>query len=139
MRDDQDLSEIRSIIARHKAWDLIFMIVGVFVLMIAVPTVATERASAEFVFTHFNTDNGAGIPEAIRHKICTPFFTTKEPGKGTGQGLAIAHSIVASHGGRLWFESTVGVGTTFLVRLPIGAPAPDATAAVAPAVPITRS
>jgi PAS domain S-box-containing protein len=66
-------------------------------------------------------DTGAGIPEAIRQRVFEPFFTTKEVGKGTGQGLAIARSIVVSkHGGTLMFESEVGKGTTFTIRLPIG-------------------
>jgi len=67
------------------------------------------------------SDTGAGIPEDIRARIFTPFFTTKEVGKGTGQGLAIAHSvIVKKHQGTLHFESEIGVGTTFVVRLPLG-------------------
>ncbi len=65
-------------------------------------------------------DSGAGIPEAIRQRIFDPFFTTKEVGKGTGQGLAIARSvIVTKHGGTLTFDSEVGKGTTFTIRLPI--------------------
>jgi PAS domain S-box-containing protein len=66
-------------------------------------------------------DTGSGIPEAIRARIFDPFFTTKEVGKGSGQGLAIARSIVATkHHGSLTFESEVGKGTTFTIRLPIG-------------------
>lgn len=66
-------------------------------------------------------DTGHGIPENIRHKIFTPFFTTKESGRGTGQGLAIARSVVVNkHGGTLTFTSEVGKGTTFYVRLPLG-------------------
>jgi signal transduction histidine kinase len=65
-------------------------------------------------------DTGPGIPEAIRHRVFEPFFTTKAVGKGTGQGLAIARSIVVTkHGGSLSFESEVGKGTTFTIRLPI--------------------
>jgi PAS domain S-box-containing protein len=65
-------------------------------------------------------DTGSGIPESIRHRIFDPFFTTKEVGRGTGQGLALARSIVVDkHGGTLTFESEVGRGTTFRVRLPI--------------------
>jgi PAS domain S-box-containing protein len=65
-------------------------------------------------------DTGAGIPESVRDKIFDPFFTTKEVGKGTGQGLAIARSVVVDkHRGTLSFESEPGVGTTFLIRLPI--------------------
>ena len=52
-----------------------------------------------------------------------PFFTTKEVGKGTGQGLAITHNIVVTkHGGAIDFESEPGKGTTFVVRVPFGAP-----------------
>jgi PAS domain S-box-containing protein len=64
-------------------------------------------------------DTGAGIPASIRERIFDPFFTTKQVGRGTGQGLAIARSVVARHKGTLTFESEVGKGTTFCVRLPI--------------------
>ena len=67
------------------------------------------------------SDTGCGIPEANRSKVFDPFFTTKEVGRGTGQGLAIARSVVVDrHKGALTFESEVGKGTTFYVRLPIG-------------------
>ena len=67
-------------------------------------------------------DTGTGIPEEIRRKIFDPFFTTKGVGKGTGQGLAIAHSVtVDKHGGVIEVESEVGKGTTFIIRLPINA------------------
>jgi PAS domain S-box-containing protein len=66
------------------------------------------------------SDSGGGIPEAIRNKIFDPFFTTKEVGKGTGQGLALARAIVVDrHGGTLTFDTEVGKGTTFYVRLPL--------------------
>ncbi len=64
-------------------------------------------------------DNGCGIPADIQPRIYDPFFTTKPIGKGTGQGLAIAHSIVVDrHAGSISFETIPGQGTTFLVRLP---------------------
>ncbi|MFN8546231.1 MAG: ATP-binding protein [Candidatus Binatia bacterium] len=67
------------------------------------------------------SDTGGGIPEGIRDKIFEPFFTTKEVGRGTGQGLALARAIVVEkHGGTLTFESTLGHGTTFFIRLPVG-------------------
>jgi PAS domain S-box-containing protein len=71
-------------------------------------------------------DTGAGIPLEIQSRVFEPFFTTKEVGKGTGQGLALAHvAIVKRHQGQLSFESKVGQGTTFFVRLPlqVGSPA----------------
>jgi len=65
------------------------------------------------------SDTGAGIPASIRDRIFDPFFTTKPVGRGTGQGLAIAHAIVVEkHGGRLRFETEVGKGTTFIIELP---------------------
>jgi len=65
-------------------------------------------------------DNGPGIPENIRHRIFEPFFTTKPIGKGTGQGLAIARSvIVEKHHGEFTFDTEPGKGTCFKVRLPI--------------------
>ncbi|MEP7048936.1 MAG: PAS domain-containing sensor histidine kinase [Pseudomonadota bacterium] len=65
-------------------------------------------------------DNGAGIPEAIQHKIFDQFFTTKPVGKGTGQGLSLARSIVVdAHGGTLSFTTEPGRGTAFTIRLPV--------------------
>jgi PAS domain S-box-containing protein len=66
------------------------------------------------------SDTGHGIPEEVQHRIFDLFFTTKEPGRGTGQGLAIAHSvIVEKHNGVINFETEKGKGTTFVIRLPI--------------------
>jgi signal transduction histidine kinase len=65
-------------------------------------------------------DTGTGIPDHVRDKVFDPFFTTKEVGKGTGQGLMLAHAVVVKkHGGRIWFDSELGKGTTFFIRLPI--------------------
>ena len=69
-------------------------------------------------------DTGTGIPESFRDNVFNHFFTTKEVGKGTGQGLTIARSIVVEkHGGTLTFETEVGRGTSFIIRLPIADPA----------------
>jgi PAS domain S-box-containing protein len=66
------------------------------------------------------SDNGCGVPPENLSKLYDPFFTTKEVGRGTGQGLAISHSIVVDkHGGEISVASEVGVGTQFTVRLPI--------------------
>ncbi len=65
-------------------------------------------------------DTGTGVPLGVRGKIFDPFFTTKEVGKGSGQGLALARAIVVEkHGGTLTFETEMGQGTTFCVRLPM--------------------
>lgn len=66
-------------------------------------------------------DTGTGIPADIADRVFEPFFTTKEVGVGTGQGLALAYSLVTDrHGGSITFVSEEGVGTTFTVRLPVG-------------------
>jgi|GEM_PF-698819 len=66
------------------------------------------------------SDTGTGIPESIRPRIFEPFFTTKGIGKGTGQGLAMVYgAIVKRHNGTVAFESKVGEGTTFVIRIPI--------------------
>jgi signal transduction histidine kinase len=81
------------------------------------------RVEGEWVEVRI-TDTGTGIPEPARDKIFDPFFTSKEVGKGTGQGLAMAHDvIVKKHGGRLTFETEVGTGTTFIIQLPYQATA----------------
>ncbi|HNX95673.1 MAG TPA: ATP-binding protein, partial [Holophaga sp.] len=66
-------------------------------------------------------DTGPGIPDAIRPHIFDPFFTTKPVGKGTGQGLAIVHSVVVEkHGGSIEVQTEPGRGTKFILRLPMG-------------------
>ena len=76
------------------------------------------RAEADSVLVDIS-DTGCGIPEEIRNRVFDPFFTTKPVGKGTGLGLTISYDIVRKHGGTLTFESTVGKGTTFRIRLPL--------------------
>ncbi len=64
-------------------------------------------------------DNGKGISQAEAKHIFEPFYTTKGPGKGTGLGLATCHRIIEQHGGEISVASSLGEGTTFIVRLPI--------------------
>jgi two-component system NtrC family sensor kinase len=64
------------------------------------------------------SDQGRGILPEARDKVFQPFFTTKSIGRGTGLGLPIAYGIVKMHGGRIWFESELGRGTTFFIELP---------------------
>lgn len=90
----------------------------------AVPYEPTVTVSTRKAGSHIEirvSDNGTGIPEAIRKKIFQPFFTTKPTGQGTGLGLSLSYDIVTKgHGGELLLESTEGAGTEFVVRLPVG-------------------
>ncbi|MGB0523741.1 MAG: two-component regulator propeller domain-containing protein [Flammeovirgaceae bacterium] len=65
------------------------------------------------------SDTGKGIPEQDRDQIFEPFFTTKPTGEGTGLGLSIVQQIIEKHNGTITFESEVGKGTTFIVKLPM--------------------
>jgi PAS domain S-box-containing protein len=76
-------------------------------------------ASADDTYAFIRvSDTGTGITDEAKPKVFDPFFTTKEVGKGTGQGLAMAYNcIVEKHKGSIDFESELGVGTTFTIRL----------------------
>ncbi|TVP44969.1 MAG: hypothetical protein EA341_15820 [Mongoliibacter sp.] len=65
------------------------------------------------------SDNGPGIPEAIRDKIFQPFFTTKPAGQGTGLGLSLSYDIIKAHGGEISVESSEGKGTEFIIQIPL--------------------
>lgn len=81
-------------------------------------TVSTRRQNEQVVEIRVS-DNGTGIPEAVRSKIFQPFFTTKPAGEGTGLGLSLSYDIVTKgHGGTLTVESKEGEGTEFLIILP---------------------
>ena len=79
--------------------------------------ITTSQSTENFLISV--RDTGAGIPEDIRSKIFDPFFTTKPVGQGTGLGLAISYGIMQDHGGSIEVESEVGVGTEFIVKIPL--------------------
>ncbi|MEO6600363.1 MAG: ATP-binding protein, partial [Polyangiaceae bacterium] len=82
-------------------------------------SITTERVGNEAEIQV--RDSGAGIPARVLARIYDPFFTTKPVGKGTGQGLAIARSVVVDkHGGTIRVETQPGLGTCFFIRLPLG-------------------
>ena len=78
----------------------------------------TTKLAGDFVRTSF-TDDGPGISEENMKHLFTPFYTTKEVGKGTGLGLSICHGIITEHGGKIYAESELGKGATFIVELPV--------------------
>ncbi len=81
-------------------------------------TITTERVGD--IIRASLADDGPGIPkENLEHHLFNPFFTTKEVGKGTGLGLSICHGIITAHGGRIYAESELGKGATFIIELPI--------------------
>ena len=65
------------------------------------------------------SDTGLGIPDEVMKRVFDPYFTTKDPGKGTGMGLAVVHGIVKNHGGSIKVESNIGSGTTFTIYMPV--------------------
>ncbi len=67
-------------------------------------------------------DTGKGMTPEVRHRLFEPFFTTKPMGKGTGLGLSISRDIIHRHNGTITVDSEAGVGTRFLIRLPIAGP-----------------
>jgi two-component system, NtrC family, sensor kinase len=84
------------------------------------PTVAvsTQQVGNQIIIKI--KDNGTGMPESVKTKIFQPFFTTKPTGEGTGLGLSLSYDIVTKgHGGTLEVESTAGVGTEFIIHLPV--------------------
>ncbi|MCX5680529.1 MAG: HAMP domain-containing sensor histidine kinase [Candidatus Omnitrophica bacterium] len=67
-------------------------------------------------------DTGSGISEDKIIQLFNPFFTTKDPGKGTGLGLFIVRQVVEKNGGRIYLKETkVGEGTTFRLEFPVAA------------------
>jgi len=81
-------------------------------------TVTTERVDGNIKVSF--SDDGPGISPENMRKLFSPFFTTKDVGKGTGLGLSVCYGIVTNHGGRIYAQSELGKGATFVVELPVG-------------------
>ena len=69
-------------------------------------------------------DTGQGIDARDLPYVFDPFFTTKPEGRGTGLGLSVAHGIIRRHGGTIRVESSKGMGTLFIITLPLQPPSP---------------
>jgi len=80
---------------------------------LTVSTLVNPEGKAEVRFA----DTGSGIPREHLDNIFDPFFTAMPTGQGTGLGLSVSYGIIQQHGGSIEVESTVGVGTTFTVKL----------------------
>ena len=80
--------------------------------LITISTIPTEQGIDVRI-----SDTGNGIPDSICDRIYDPFFTTKDVGRGSGQGLNIAYRIIKQHHGSLCFETHIGEGTTFIIGL----------------------
>jgi signal transduction histidine kinase len=86
-------------------------------ISVTVEKIVKDESSQEHVCIRIK-DNGKGIEKEDLDAIFDPFFTTKAPGKGTGLGLFVSHSIVDAHGGKTWINSTPGKGSTVYIQLP---------------------
>lgn len=85
------------------------------------------------------SDTGTGMPDSVIKKIFDPFFTTKDVGKGSGQGLAISHNVIVDkHQGTIDVASEVGMGTTFVILLPLTAESEGKHPSIEKGVPIIR-
>ena len=93
---------------KDKEWD------ERFIEIVARPAPTNDHVQVLF------HDNGQGMREEQMIHIFEPFYTTKDPGKGTGLGLATCHRIIDQHGGEITVTSQFGRGTTFVIRLPVG-------------------
>jgi signal transduction histidine kinase len=83
------------------------------------PTVSVSTRMSDGNVVISVNDNGNGIPDEIKDKIFQPFFTTKPTGEGTGLGLSLSYDIIKAHGGELKVKTETGLGTAFIITLPI--------------------
>lgn len=83
------------------------------------------NASIQDFICIFLKDSGSGMPDHVKKRIFEPFYTTKDVGQGTGLGLSIVHSIIEKHHGNIQVDSEMGVGTEFIIQLPLKLPKSD--------------
>ncbi len=84
------------------------------------PTITVKANYDENYVTLEVADNGPGMKEAVKRHIFEPFFTTKDVGQGTGLGLSVSYFIITEHhGGTIEVDSKLGVGSRFIIRLPL--------------------
>jgi signal transduction histidine kinase len=91
-------------------------------VQITTPTITIRTALSNSLTKSVSiriADNGIGISSEIQKRVFDPFFTTKAVGKGTGLGLAVAYSIISTHGGQINLISKLGQGTEFEIILPV--------------------
>jgi signal transduction histidine kinase len=86
-------------------------------------TITVSTNSTDYDVFILIQDNGSGMTEEVKSKVFDHFFTTKDVGQGTGQGLSLAHNIIVDrYTGSIDVDSELGVGTTFTIRLPRDGP-----------------
>ncbi len=90
---------------------------GILTIEVGISTAASDSGGSRPVLAVKIGDSGPGIPSEVLERIFDPFFTTKK--EGTGLGLTVARRIVRQHNGALEVESWPGIGTIFVVTLPI--------------------
>ena len=83
------------------------------------PTVSISTKKVQGKVEIKVADNGNGIPQKLLDKIFQPFFTTKPTGQGTGLGLSLSYDIVKAHGGEIKVETNEGMGSIFVIQMPI--------------------
>jgi PAS domain S-box-containing protein len=108
---------------------------SIAISLAALPPGVHDRPDGRTTIRFTVRDTGRGMTPETKRRIFEPFFTTKPVGEGTGLGLAVAHGIVASHGGTIAVDSTAGRGTIFTVDLPAAAAETAADPAAPHAVP----